>query len=71
MNLSPKYRNVQVLADWISPENLLTPDEIIIERSFHRLLVSLAQPKPSDLMLAFVSVLAIPVTPANRGPGKC
>ena len=58
----------QALNKWVAPENRLTPDEIIIERSYHRLLVSLNRPKPSPMALALVSVLAL--APVSKGPGK-
>ena len=71
MYFTKKNLDAQALNKWVAPENRLTPDEIIVERSYHRFLVSLDRPKPSPLALALVAVLAIPVVPANRGPGKC
>lgn len=68
MYLNPRFRAAQVLSDWIDPENLLTDVEASVERQFNSFLVGLFRPKPSELQLALVSVLAIP--PANRGPGK-
>ena len=68
MYFTKKNLDAQALNKWVAPENRLTPDEIIVERSFHRFLESLCRPRPSALQLALIAVLAIPT---NRGPGKC
>ena len=71
MYFTKKNLDAQALNKWVAPENRLTPDEIIIERSYHRFLVSLNRPKPSPMALALVAVLAANASPcASRGPGK-
>ena len=56
--LNPYFRAAQVLADWIEPENRLTPTEIGAERAHHRLLVEFTRPTPGYWMRALAHAIA-------------
>ena len=55
-----KILDAQALDRWIDPEHRLSDAEVRTEAVIHQILVSINKPKPSELMCAFVAVLAIP-----------
>ena len=67
MYVTKKNLDAQALDKWVAPENRLTPDEIIIEGSYHRFLESLNRPKPSPMALALVAVLVANASPCAHG----
>ena len=67
MYFTKKNLDAQALNKWVAPENRLTPDEIIVERSFHRFLVSLNRPKPSPMALGSLPCWSLTLPRARPG----
>ena len=57
-DLDPQFRAAQILADWIRPENRLTPSEVAAERATHLLFVEIARPAASWWMRTLAQVLS-------------
>ena len=55
-----KILAAQVPREWVDPANMLSPAEARAEAMCHEILVSINKPKPSEWMIALVSVLSIP-----------
>ena len=60
----------QALSPWIDPVNLLTGAEVRVERAYHKLLIEICRPAPSEMMRAFVAVYALTSAPVNGRIGK-
>ena len=71
MENTQKIFDAQALSDWVDPANWLTPTEAHVEAAYHRLLINITRPAPSQMMLAFVAVLELASAHGRARIGKC